>query len=279
MTSNRPSAERDEARDDEEATLSSAEMLRRARQDLASVDMVRKAREEWEKPSQPTLATEAMRRPRSTRAPRPMDRRPSTPIETARPAVTSPAPRPDAGAAFPPSGSPRPSPQPAPEPVGGERRRGPSGLRRLISIGVAVAIAIAVLNSFTAISETETRMPIETLPPETCFHQSDAEVTAGVEVVPCEEPHDFELIGHVTLDAGPFPGDDAAYRAAVDRCVPFFETYVGTAYAESIWWLTAFTPTEAAWDGGDRRSSCVVFQLTPDDEILPVTGSARSDGR
>ncbi len=164
--------------------------------------------------------------------------------------------------------------------MGGERRRvGPSGLRRLISIGVAVAIGIAVLNSFTAISETETRMPIETLPPETCFQQPEAEVAAGVEVVPCEESHHFELIGRVTLDAGPYPGDDAAYRAAVDRCIPLFQTYVGTAYAESIWWLSAFTPSEAAWDGGDRRSSCVVFQLTSNDEILPVMGSARSDGR
>lgn len=166
------------------------------------------------------------------------------------------------------------------------RARSGRGFRGLIAIAAAVAAGVALLGSVTSVSiESEVDEPEEVVQPAdalevgTCLQQPATADFDDVPTVSCSEPHDFEVIGHVLLADGTYPGEQVLYETAVDGCLPVFEDYVGTSYDTSIWWLNAFTPTSERWSGGDRVATCLVFQYASDDEIMRVTRSARNDGR
>jgi len=113
----------------------------------------------------------------------------------------------------------------------------------------------------------------------TCINDPGGEVVNDIDPVPCDEPHQFEMIGSVKVAGDSFPGEDPLFDMAVERCIPLFEDYVGIGYDDSVWWLNAFTPTQEGWERGDRVASCLVFQFDEGSEITMVTGSAKGDGR
>lgn len=112
-----------------------------------------------------------------------------------------------------------------------------------------------------------------------CFNDPGGAVVSDIAQVDCAESHDFEMIGSVKIQSEEYPGEDEIWSVAIAECTGLFEGYVEAPYATSIWYLHAFTPTLEGWERGDRVANCLVFQLNPDDTILPVTGSARGDGR
>ena len=94
----------------------------------------------------------------------------------------------------------------------------------------------------------------------------------SVPVVPCSEPHDSELFHSFQLADGEYPGNQSVIDQAQAGCIAEFDAFIGLAYAESVWDITAVYPTEASWNAvGDREVLCGVFPISDED----TTGSAR----
>ncbi len=280
--------------------FSSEDLIRQARESIASEDLVAKARAHLDI-SEPSENME-----------RHVDPRPPSSREDEDGAAPSPLDLiPDTFPRRPKASQAQPRPQPADEPVAERIRRVPpsrspvepeavrgaglAALRKLVGVAISVVLALAAIGVFfgeeepssppapaTPTADVEVapaEVSIEGLEPGTCLQQPATDVFFEVDTVSCNEPHDFEVIGTVLLTGSDFPGEDALYDRAIGACIAEFETYVGTSYDTSIWWLHTFTPTVAGWAEGDRRATCLVFQYANEDEILRVTTSARGDGR
>ena len=89
-------------------------------------------------------------------------------------------------------------------------------------------------------------------------------------LVPCDQPHDTEVVASVLLDDGDFPGDDAVTAAAEDKCLAAFEQYVGISYDDSALEYSYYSPTEGSWTSGDREILCTVY-----DPNGKITGSLK----
>lgn len=103
---------------------------------------------------------------------------------------------------------------------------------------------------------------------------SDGETNESA-VVPCSEPHGYEVYHEFELADGEFPGSEAIQEEVLDKCVPEFGTFVGLAYEESSLDLTWYEPTQESWDSGnDRLVQCLV--LDPEGEVEgSLEGAAR----
>ncbi len=155
----------------------------------------------------------------------------------------------------------------------------PSTKRRpAVAVGIAIAIFSVGFAVFVA-GLVDDSTDVQNVGVGTCLNDPGGEVVTGIDPIPCDEPHQFEMIGSVKIPGDAFPGNDESFDLAIDRCVPMFEEYVGIAYQDSLWWLNAFTPTAEGWESGDRIANCLVFQFDDDRNIVSVTGSARGDGR
>jgi hypothetical protein len=95
-----------------------------------------------------------------------------------------------------------------------------------------------------------------------------------VPVVPCDRPHTDEVYFIDQLDDGEYPGDDALYQTAEERCLAEFEGFVGVPYAQSELDFYTYWPTQMSWNRlDDRTVHCIVFSY--DD----VTGTLEGAGR
>lgn len=79
----------------------------------------------------------------------------------------------------------------------------------------------------------------------------------GVKPIPCDEPHQCEVVGIYKAIGGPYPSADTLTREAQDFCVARFEDYVGFSAAESVYDLSAMVPTKNAWEDGDTDVLCL----------------------
>ncbi|MBA2283254.1 MAG: septum formation family protein [Acidimicrobiia bacterium] len=80
--------------------------------------------------------------------------------------------------------------------------------------------------------------------------------------VPCEQPHDLEVIDVFEYPASPaipFPGVAVVDAYAVDECIGRFDDYVGAAYEASRLDVATVAPGTAGWSTGDRRVACLVY--------------------
>ena len=80
-------------------------------------------------------------------------------------------------------------------------------------------------------------------------------------VVPCDAPHDNELVAMVELDAGvggAYPGEVAAEDDADAKCEAAYESFLGRPIADT--YLAAFVvfPSEPDWESGATRAACSV---------------------
>jgi hypothetical protein len=126
--------------------------------------------------------------------------------------------------------------------------------------------------------ETAPTVPVEVdvfkLEVGDCF----AEVSEGelmtVPVVPCSEPHIYEVYAQSSLPEGDFPGADAILEQTEELCIAEFESFVGLSYEESVLDVFYLSPTEETWLVGDRAVTCSIYD--PGEE---VTGSLRGTER
>ncbi|MEZ3181475.1 septum formation family protein [Streptomyces pimonensis] len=93
-----------------------------------------------------------------------------------------------------------------------------------------------------------------------CYNpNSKDEGTAySIEIVPCDEAHEGQVVGEFTIDEGnEYPGDDGVSTIADDRC-----PVEAQKYSPDTWALPEgaalfyYTPTKESWATGDRAVSC-----------------------
>jgi Septum formation len=151
----------------------------------------------------------------------------------------------------------------------------------------AAAIALAI-GYFTTAQRSDDgslssagTVTVEDLRVGDCFNAGefsegeDAEVS-DVDGVPCDAPHAFEVFAVADYDGSTYPATQAQFEAAFDAvCVGPFEDYVGMAYADSVLWASAITPTEDGWNSGDREFICHLHN----EDASPITGSQRGANR
>jgi hypothetical protein len=154
----------------------------------------------------------------------------------------------------------------------------PATGRPAIIIGILVAVFGVGAAIFVA-GLVDDATTVDAARAGTCLNDPGGEVVTDIDPISCDRPHEYEMIGSVKIPGEAYPGDEASFDLAIERCVPLFEEYVGIAYEDSVWWLNAFTPTEEGWQRGDRVANCLVFQFDADRNVLAVTGSARGTAR
>ncbi|TXL88133.1 septum formation family protein [Streptomyces sp. IB2014 016-6] len=93
-----------------------------------------------------------------------------------------------------------------------------------------------------------------------CYNPSGkAEGTAyTVEIVPCDEAHEGQVVGEFAIDKGmEYPGDDGIATIADDRCPVEAQKYAADTWAlpKGVA-LFYYTPTKESWATGDRAVSC-----------------------
>lgn len=151
------------------------------------------------------------------------------------------------------------------------RRRWPLVLGLLAVFVVVLAIVVASLRTWAdqqplgEVSGTVSAHPRQ-LTTGHCVESLPADGALGrVDVVPCAQPHEAEVIAVHVLDGAaeaPWPGRSVLEREAARTCE--MDTAQKEAGARAVVW----TPSEAAWGDGERRALCLAW--SPDGG---VTGS------
>ena len=121
---------------------------------------------------------------------------------------------------------------------------------------------------------------VEDLAVGDCLAEPSDELITKVETINCDEAHDYEVYAVVQLldpETAPYPGQDETYFTSIESCFPRFETYIGMAYADSLYDINTIYPTEESWDEDeDREVICLVAEPSFTGDIVPVTGSLRN---
>lgn len=96
----------------------------------------------------------------------------------------------------------------------------------------------------------------------------------AIEVVPCSEPHGFEVFATTELAAGDYPGIGEADAQAQEFCRAEFGKFIGLEYDDSELDLQYFYPVESEWDTANGRAViCLAGRVGE-----PTTGTLRDAG-
>ena len=108
-----------------------------------------------------------------------------------------------------------------------------------------------------------------------CFNDPGADATQvqSVEGVPCGEPHDNEVFAEFDVEHASFPGEQEVFEEGWERCLTYFDAYVGTPYEDSILDIGAFSPSVGSWAEGDREITCYVYHLQGQKLTVTARGS------
>lgn len=108
-----------------------------------------------------------------------------------------------------------------------------------------------------------------------CWKEASTQILE-VEVVPCEEPHPYQVFALIDYtESDDYPGEAALASFAGEQCRGAFEDYVGRDYDSSEFYFYALRPSETTWAEGDRE---IVCSLALQDES-DWTGSGKDSGR
>ncbi|AZM64734.1 MULTISPECIES: septum formation family protein [unclassified Streptomyces] len=95
-----------------------------------------------------------------------------------------------------------------------------------------------------------------------CFNANSRteKETYSVEVVPCDEAHQGQVVGEFEIDdkeEGKYPGPDGLSALVDDRCAAEAQKYAPDTWAlpKGVT-LFHYTPTEEGWATGDRAVTC-----------------------
>jgi len=89
------------------------------------------------------------------------------------------------------------------------------------------------------------------------------------QIVPCEMPHDNEIVAIVSMGDGDFPPGDLE-PLVVELCDPEYRAFLGRPVRDAQMGTLAYWPIETDWDAGARSAICTV------DANEKVVGTARS---
>jgi hypothetical protein len=138
--------------------------------------------------------------------------------------------------------------------------RGISAVVALLAVG-AVGCTDLVDSAKDGAKKVARQRSVFSLSPGDCYNPNgkaaEGEAVA-IEIVPCSEPHQGQVVGEFTIDEGEtFPGDDAIWASADERCPA-----EAGKFAPDSWALPKgvdifyYTPTKESWATGDRAVSC-----------------------
>lgn len=99
------------------------------------------------------------------------------------------------------------------------------------------------------------------------------DLTNVVEIVSCDEEHQYEMFGKITLTEETYPGEDAMGGLTTGCEDQLFEDYVGEPFDGSEWGILAVGPTESEWAAGQRTIQCALFDPDSDTTEGSVTDS------
>jgi hypothetical protein len=140
--------------------------------------------------------------------------------------------------------------------------RGISAVVALLAIGAVGCsdVTDAVDSAKDGAKKVARQRSVFSLDTGDCYNPSGkAEGTAyTVEIVPCDEAHEGQVVGEFSIDEGKtYPGDDGVSAIADARC-----PVEAQKYAPDTWALPKgaelfyYTPTKESWATGDRAVSC-----------------------
>lgn len=80
-----------------------------------------------------------------------------------------------------------------------------------------------------------------------------------VKLMPCAEPHYWEVFGATELGGDEFPGAGKVQDLAEEFCNAGFKEFVGVSVGKSDYDLTVLQPTRQTWTSADDRAvTCLV---------------------
>lgn len=255
--------------------LSSDELIRRAREGLGSAA---------DAPVEPTIPeaakTEDGAVEREAAEPEPFEPPPPPPSvpEAVAPPPTAIEPGAAPPAGFEPAGPTRGDESLLPEhfqpEAGGAVTSERSLGRRILSNWRW--IAAGVVGVFVLMSFLDDSKNVNDLSAGDCFQDPGADEVSSVDTVNCDEPHDYEVAGSVTLlgDEGEYPTLDAIFEEAELRCLGLFLEYTGITDEESPYFPSTFVPTREAWEDGDKTALCTVVSVDAAGNLTRSVGSA-----
>ncbi|HVV13566.1 septum formation family protein [Amycolatopsis sp.] len=117
-----------------------------------------------------------------------------------------------------------------------------------------------------------------------CLNWAQADVS-DIHVVPCAQPHLYEVTGVVNIadkyPAGvPAPAVDEWRDIAMARCTDGAQAYLGKQldpYGKFT--VSALRPGNSEWAGGDRDMRCVLQWAAPGGALQPITGNAATQSQ
>ncbi|MEY9875847.1 hypothetical protein ABH931_005353 [Streptacidiphilus sp. MAP12-33] len=133
------------------------------------------------------------------------------------------------------------------------------------------ALGMAAIITGAAVVASHTG-DVDAFAPGTCFDYHDGvDVTEGVDVLSCGNPHDGEVVAHQGLGSS-YPGEDAAARESVVGCIGDAARAIPDADAPdpAVTRVKVYYPSPDAWDAGMRSATCVLTHV----DHSPMTGDA-----
>ena len=164
---------------------------------------------------------------------------------------------------------------PAAEPsVGKKLAFGGLGIGLRIVVAVVVIFGVGIFSQvYRSVTGAGDYTSIEDLTVGQCFdlfEESSSEIieVGAADVLPCNEPHDFEMVA-----TGDFIGQqaysDSLFDTGLDRCFVLAESYLNLEQIPEELFLDVLIPTEEGWSAGDRSYLCYVYL----DNGLPMNQS------
>lgn len=78
-------------------------------------------------------------------------------------------------------------------------------------------------------------------------------------LIPCEQPHSWEVFAATELEGEEFPGAGEVQDLAEEFCNAEFKAFIGLSVGKSSYNATILQPTKQTWNSaGDRTVTCLV---------------------
>ena len=152
-------------------------------------------------------------------------------------------------------------------------------MRSVIAWGLIIGVAV-IYNFFTDSRRdnsgevvAEGRESVFDLRVGDCIKETnDGGEIGTTTVVPCADPHEYEVFANFDLEPVTYPGSDAVVELAGEGWRARFAGYFQTAYEESVLEVSAFFPTQDSWTrAADRGVSCLGYRM----DGQPMVGKVR----
>ena len=153
----------------------------------------------------------------------------------------------------------------------------------LVTVGAVLAVALVVGLVLTLLWFRDTQVLGEIQAPRSatarqldvghCLAEHPADGTVGrVELVPCSEPHESEVVGVHTLRSDSWPGQDEVDAEVAAACE------MDAAQREAGFTAVVWSPSATGWGQGDRRGLCLAWangrtvtgSFTAGDDVVPA---------